>query len=90
MASKNMDNTIYIHKMPFKERQDLVDILNSGDAWRTLGGYYMKYSTVDLDKFATVCTIRGLPDDYKINYPYDVIINEKDLLYDIYRGSPVK
>jgi len=46
-----MDN-IYIHKMPFRQRQELVDILNSGDAWRDLGGYYMNYSTVDLDKFA--------------------------------------
>jgi len=42
----------YIHKMPFRQRQELVDILNSGDAWRDLGGYYMNYSTVDLDKFA--------------------------------------
>lgn len=46
-----MDN-MYIHKMPFRQRQELVDILNSGDAWRDLGGYYMNYSTVDLDKFA--------------------------------------
>ena len=39
------------------------------------------FSKLILDQF-----YRGLPDDYKINYPYDVIINEKDLLYDIYRG----
>jgi hypothetical protein len=46
-----MEN-VYIHKMPFRQRQKLVNILNSGDAWRNLGGYYMNYSTVDLDNFA--------------------------------------
>ena len=38
--------------MPFKERQELVDILNSADTWRNLGGYYMNYSPIQLDKFA--------------------------------------
>ena len=53
-----MDN-IYIHKMPFRERQELVDILNSGDAWRELGGYHMEYTTVQLDKFAMQVHIPG-------------------------------
>lgn len=39
------------------------------------------FSKLILDQF-----YRGLPKDYKINYPYDVVLNEKDLLYDIYRG----
>merc|ERR1711971_819403 len=69
MASKTMESTIYIHKMPFRERQDLVDILNSGDAWRTLGGYYMKYDTVQLDKFALqVHKPGGSPADAMLSY----------------------
>ena len=39
------------------------------------------FSKLILDQF-----YRGLPNDYKINYPYDVVLNEKDLLYDVYRG----
>ena len=69
MASKNMDSTIYIHKMPFRERQDLVDILNSGDTWRTLGGYYMNYDTVQLDKFALqVHKPGGSPADAMLSF----------------------
>jgi len=69
MASKTLDSTIYIHKMPFKERQELVDILNSGDAWRTLGGYHMKYNTVQLDKFAMqVHKPGGSPADAMLSY----------------------
>ena len=43
---------IYIHKMPFKQRQDLVDILNCGNAWRDLGGYHLGYNNVELNKFS--------------------------------------
>ena len=43
---------VYIHKMSFRQRLELVDILNYGDAWRNLGGNYMNYSAVDLNKFA--------------------------------------
>lgn len=43
---------VYIYKMPYKERQEVVNILNIGDAWRDLGGRHMGYSVVELEKFA--------------------------------------
>ena len=45
-------SNIYIYKIPYKDYDNLVKILNSGDAWRTLGGCYLGYSTVALDNFA--------------------------------------
>ena len=41
----------YIYKMPYKERQEIVNILNDGDSWRDLGGNHLKYSSVELSKF---------------------------------------
>jgi hypothetical protein len=43
---------MYIYQLPFKPRQNVVDILNSGESWRNLGGIHMGYTHVELDKFA--------------------------------------
>ena len=43
---------MYIYKMPGKQRQELVEILNVGDRWYELGSKHMKYDMVILAKFA--------------------------------------
>jgi superfamily I DNA/RNA helicase len=42
------------------------------------------FSKLILDQF-----YRGLPNDYKINYPYDIVLNEQILLNDVYKGIDV-
>ena len=55
--------------MPYKEFQDVVDILNSSDTWRELGGSYMGYSLHALDKFAmAVHRPQGSPADAMLTH----------------------
>lgn len=42
------------------------------------------FSKLILDQF-----YRGLPSDYKINYPQDVLLNEKELLNGVYKGIDI-
>jgi superfamily I DNA/RNA helicase len=42
------------------------------------------FSKLILDQF-----YRGLPNDYKINYPYDVVLNEQVLLNEVYKGIDI-
>ncbi len=49
----------FIYELPYIPRRDLENALNAGDSWRDLGGAYLGYGYIELEKFARSCYLPG-------------------------------